>query len=962
MLFTTCFCSAQEQVSDIYFDDLKYPVAVGDNCGFHTYDGVEYMIVDNDSLQIFELVEEEFVLRHVVHKPRDFAFKIIGHISNNSSQKSIEGKFYYSFFRSGIMIVDIEDGSIYREKDLSELNYELNRVLKKTDNQIYFYGFYGDSGRGFYRYDIDTDEILLLEGFLNSITNMNLIGHIYYFNDESLSSIRGYDMLNDSFFVKFQYNGELISKLRWRSNMGEDYVVFRDNDGFKFIRKNGDLVKFLCNNDLPEKTTLAIRANKYIAASKKDLEDFVQIYNVNDCELIHEFKIQDDDYSFTNTFYINDNQIEDYTIIGYYGHYFGYGLGIVIDHKSNTESYIFSYDFVFPDAAVETNNAIYWIGYDEIELSPSLYYVLRYDKASKEVSSISPYDNKVYSSSLGISQQDEIYFAANNYDNDYNIWKTSDGESFTVAKQLDFKQNLGVYSRSNIRIDEESIVSDGSGGLMITDDDTQLLSESPAWRDLAITEDYIATVITESDSNFVLKYNKHSGIATKIFLNTVPSYLFSPVINDKYVFKIDHTTSQYFDIEKEELKNLDDKSSTLDIDPHRYYPSRDKMMVTEETSFYEPQNYYYFDFETQVLEKIDHQLTKSFQWLVTNDNTFYIDNTEFNSNYEQITRIRDGETPFIIYEGYCYEINMSSSPTIQYGEYAKLLIKCDNEILVISDDGISPVTTKINHDTYFHSSDILYSNKDEYFIKSTDDGNISYKLFNAPSSLVHVSISPEEELLTTSFDLEKPLLITVNEELKILKFYLLNRQTGGMTLEFVHPYSTKDYPRFQFSPQAISASKYLVTAQGENKGYELFEIDLVDESFDLKVDFYEGKLSSTPYHYTRTSDYLYFIAQLEKEGRQWFRVKTNVTSDDHDIEIESLQILNLYPNPATSTVSFDKNLNSYTIYNVQGQKVFEKSENNSKSISIDQFPIGEYFISGLGDQGLLYSGKFLKMK
>ena len=961
ILFNTIFCSGQEQVSDVYFDDLKTPISVGSICGFHSYNGVDYMIIDNDSLQIFELVEEEFLLKHVVHKPRDFAFGILGRISNNSSQKNIEDKFYYSFFRSGIMITNIEDGSIYRTKDLSALNYRLYRVLKKTDEQIYFYGFFGESGRGFYRYDIETDQIYLLEGFLNSIYYMNLIKHIYYFNDNSLSSIMGYDMLTDSLFVHYQYDGELVSDLVYRSNLGEEYTTFRDEEGFKIIQKNGAIVQFQCNDDLPVNTILAVRGSKIIVASKRNEEDIIHVYDKDDCKLLQEIIIADENYSNTSAFYINDNQIEDYTIVGYYGHYFGYGLGMVIDHTTNTESYSFNYDYVFPDAAVETDNAVYWIGYDEIELSPSFYYVLRYDKINGQVSSISPYENKIYSSSIGISQQNEIYFAANNFDNKYNIWKTSDGENFTIAKQLDFKYNLGVHSRFDIRVDEESIVSDGSGGLMITDENTEVISSSYG-RDIAITKDYIATTISENDTNYVLKYDKHSGSSTKIFLNLVLSYQFKPVINDRFIFNIDPSTSQYFDIEKEETKFLNDKSPSLNIDPSRYYPSRDKMIVTEYTSFNDPQNYYYFDFETEVLKKIDHQLTKSFNWLVTNDNTFYIDNTQLNFNNEEITRIREGETPKVIYEGDCYEVNMSSSPKIQSGEYAKLLFKCDDELLIISDDGISQVSTKLIHDGYFSSSDILYHKKDEFFFTGTDDGLTWHKLFNAPNSIVNVYISSEETLLTTSFDLEKPLLITVNEDIKTLKFYLLDKQTGARSLEMVHTYSTKNYPRFLYNPHAISSSKYLVTVYGENKGFELFEIDLENHNFDLKVDFYEGKLSSTPSNYTRTSNYLYFIARIENGGKQWFRVKTEVTSNSHDIVIESLQKLNLYPNPSTATITLDKVLERYSIYNIQGQKVYEKSNNTNNSINIDQLPIGQYFISGLDIQGLLHSGKFVKIE
>lgn len=964
MMFCSILSQAQERVSDVYFDKLQNVIPVGAITGFHSYNGVDYMTIENDSLQIFELESGTFNLKHIVQKPSEFTFNIFGEITNNSSRKNIEGRYYYSFFRSGVLIIDLVDGSIYRSKDISQQNYRLYNVIKKTDDQIYFYGFYGESERGYFRYDITEDEMYLLNVPLQLYYNIELIEHTVYYNNDSLSSIMGYDMFNDSIFVKYQYQGSLISEMVWRFNLGDKYLTFRDENGFKIINKNHEIIEFECSvGDMSELSILALRGNRYILAIKKTGEDLIQVFNRDDCELLHEINIEDDAYSYTNQFYINDNLVEEYTIIGYYGHYFGYGLGIIIDHISNTESYAFDYDFVFPHAALETENAVYWIGYDEIELSPSYNYVMRFDKVSGNVSSISPFEQRVYSSSIGISNENEIYFAANDIENNYNIWKTIDGNQFTIVNELDFRHNLGVYSRSDIRVDGESVVSNGVGGLMITNEKTDVISSGEYKRDVAITENYIATVITLENGNYVLKYDKQSGTSSKIFINAAESYQFNPVITDRFIFNTHQYERLYFDIENEQLKSLTQNAPSISIEPSKYFPSRDKMMITEYTSFNQPQNYFQFDFETEVLKKLDYELTKSSNWAITDKNVFYIDNSKLSYPSEEITKIDDINAPELIFSGDCSEINMSNNPTIQTGEFAELFFNCGDEILIVSDSPDLTIQSFLPHEGNFNfRNNVLHEHKDEYLLKTLVNGQNKYILFNAPNTFKEVIVDSEEYIVTTSFDNVDPLIITANVDEKMLNFYLLDKESGDMSLAMQYVYDSKYAPLFLYHPHAVSNTKYVATVSNESVGYELFEIDLESQTFEVKVDFYEGKRSSRPDNYTRTTEYLYFIAELEKDGRQWFRIRSDDLTNNDGIKVESLQGLKIFPNPAREYITFDKELESYSIYDIDGREVLRKTDNLQSNINIKYLRNGQYFISGKDRRGIFYSSKFMKFE
>lgn len=967
LLFISIFGNTQEQVSDVYFDELQYPISVGASCGFHSYNGVDYLTINNDSLQIFELIDGEMTLNHIIQYPKEVAGLVFGNISNNSSLKSIEGKYYYSFFSNAVYIIDLEEGSFYRSLDISGMGYRLYNVIRKTGNQIYFYGFHGESERAYFKYDISNNEMSIVDAPVTPFYSAKIIENTLYYDDAASSSIMGYDILKDSSFTTYQYEGTLISGLQLRYNLGEEYATFRDENGFKIIQKDHEVMEFLCDsNGLPLNAILALRGNMAILALKNIGHDMIKVYNQNDCELLQEISIDDDNYSNTSGFYITDNLVEDYTIIGYYGHYFGFGLGIVIDHTSNSESYAYDYDYVLPNAAKETDNAVYWIAYDEIELSPSYYYIMRFDKLSGSVSSISPYDSKVYSSSLGISKQDEIYFAANDVDNNYKIWKTLDGNQFTVAKELDYRFNLGVETRFDIRTEGQMVISNGIGGLMVTEANTDVISSGVYKRDIAVTDNYIATVITEGETNFVFKYNRQTGASSKFLLNQVEQYRFKPEITDKFIFNTDTYMQRYFDIETEEFKLLNHKNPSINLEPSKYYSSLDKMIITEWVDANNPQNYYFFDFETEVLEKIDDPLPRSFLWAITDKNIFYLDNTKVFLVEEEITRIKDGTTPKIVYAGDCSQINMSSTQELQTGSYAELFFRCDGEMLIIADDGISTYTTSFSTDASLFSGNInnviLYSNKDDYLLKSELEGQEKLFLYTAPSSLLEIKIPDTETYVTTSFDLDKPLLVTFNKDERIHSFYLFDKLTGELELKMQSSYGSGYVPYFRSNPHAISSSQFIATVRHETRGYELFEIDLENQVFDLKVDFYEGRLSSLPGNYTSTSDYLYFIAKLEKDGKQWFRVKTDLLSSNHEIVVESLLDMNVFPNPSSITINTSTILESYSVYNSQGQEVLNNSTNDIETIDISQLQNGHYIISGFDKSGLLYSSKFVKIE
>ena len=93
-----------------------------------------------------------------------------------------------------------------------------------------------------------------------------------------------------------------------------------------------------------------------------------------------------------------------------------------------------------------------------------------------------------------------------------------------------------------------------------------------------------------------------------------------------------------------------------------------------------------------------------------------------------------------------------------------------------------------------------------------------------------------------------------------------------------------------------------------------------------------------------------------------FSEEQSFTVDYSSINESSSKILDLYPNPSSSTITFaipqEENINSVHIYNVMGSEIY--SDNYlSNELDISEFPVGIYTIVVEGEE-FLYSIVFMK--
>ena len=959
LLFIFCpfFLLSQEQVSDVYFDDVINLQYFNGYAGFVNIEEKNYVILNRDSLMIFTFENEELTLLHSITDRPAIDYQLTLLHKPHLSGLAIEGKNIFRFYRDRIQVIDILTGALEVNYDLDTTPYSMYQALKIYGDYFFFRGFGEGNQRLVFRFNWKTQELTVLPPFFVDLGYEMMINQKFYFNVPGENQIQSLDGLTGEVDTVLEYQSD-ITFFQRNLDQGREYITIGDQSDLYLIDEDFALIFFPCSNFSPQSIkTLHKRANKvFMSRWNPNFDvDVMSIFDIQTCDKIQEFQIEG--VSEDQKVELYDYLSENFTLIAYPGDFYGnFGYTFMIDHDK--QSFHVTEIGLRPlsGQVMVSSTSIYYIEYTSGDFLPPYYNLMKYDITTGTFKRILPYPNLSHTTVLGLLDSDELYFMADYDEYDPQIWKLTEDEELSAIAPMDFKSNHGVGERHDILVDDDKIISVGIGGMMITQDFTDHIHVGGLYSDLLVSETEYGCLMYRNDSLFVLSSDKFGLNTDLTFYKKHSFFSGNNIASNGLLFNfLSGDTHLYYDFNDREEKRLTFQGT--EVSANRYVLGQDYIIMgkIEGIGVY---SFYLFEKESQTLTRLENAPSRSRFIRTAKNNTFYFSNTDFMIDQTVIHRFHPQEGFTKIFEGDGEGVGWRDS--VEEGKEPLMTVdlKLDNKVKIVSDNGNETHITEVEHDNPNFNT-VVKNQKGEHHILQTEvQGENSTYYYRFGSEPILIPIGIEADLRASHIDGDIALLFYQLANTFSYQVYQYNMTTDEVS-EIVQ--FGVGHGLSQYITTLESKSKYLFAYREENTGYEPWILDIESGSVVLLANIAREDDSGSPRNFTRAGEYVYFTSKLDDGSRQWFRIESSVVNGVDKFEVHPIGNINIFPNPTTAFIFLDRKYASIDIYNSLGDHVFSlQGYTSGEKIDVTRLPEGQYFLHLNDEEGITYSGKFFK--
>lgn len=249
------------------------------------------------------------------------------------------------------------------------------------------------------------------------------------------------------------------------------------------------------------------------------------------------------------------------------------------------------------------------------------------------------------------------------------------------------------------------------------------------------------------------------------------------------------------------------------------------------------------------------------------------------------------------------------------------------------------------------NANIAKGSTNGYANKFTNSGNI---LLNGNLNNFRIAfkyIGGYSPVATTTYQIDNFRVFKTNYSNNIYIYDFNNN--NWLTSNTILPQSLSGY---SITKDEYSNSKLYISGDYNNQTF----IGMYDTTNDVFTTLNQTNMIGRRHH---TSEYwknnLYLFGGNTNSSISSSLLSTQsanlptLTIDDFEKEN-----LNLYPNPTKNILNFNKKINTFSIYTIEGKKIVEEFEKNSFDASM--LSNGTYIINGVDSRGIHFKEKFVK--
>lgn len=958
----------QEKVSDINAMGVYEPTNISRNVGFVQVEGIQYMLEERDSLVVSKFVDSVF---HHLYTLPSFDCKIRSYyrIDPNRSLFEFRDHLYYRIYRDGIQVIDVTNGNVEFQFDLSTEGFSSITPREIHENRFYFRvgsnGLYID-----YYLDLALSEVGQVNTSpydQNSVQAGHKIARIESNNEvwilDALSAVDSMMYFSDVGIYSLSF-----------SETDNSFVII-ENDG-KIIKIGNDLVvdKIECSLiDVEDLLAFRVVGEKMISVfvheTTTHLEDSIVIVDIGSC-VLDESYLTGPIPSFVNpTFLSNENHDASFSIVGYRGYDQLDGpdqsLYFVIDHIENQSTQISDLSEIVSHTPFIKDSILYFVGINSSYWG-SYEYLVKMDMVVKSYSIQHPKSGEFASSiSVGYFEQDDIIQAVNYEYEDTKVWKMSLDNLFQEVQPLNFIYNIGIHWMDNLMVEQDRIYFSISHGLYSVDENSRLdisYGENrpkvvrTGYREIASYEDKIAVFSLDNKHPVFSVLNKSTGVVDSITDTSIE--VSRAVAIGPYIFynkSEDATSVKYLDLKSCSIQSFDGFSSFNNNDA----VEGENTIFFHYDPFSDPEKLFLIDKNTNEFKEVDFSSEYYFNILPGTDDTYYTIGRGYPSETTRIHLVRRDGTVKLLYEGLGY-FGTGNYARFKGSSASMISLFYDQEMhcITIEGENVSTFTLPYTY-TYTPRNNVLKVKGDEMLFKTEEADGEHYWYYKLNETPIEIEYGAGKRRAFIDLTNDFALLLFHDQGSKVLSMAKFDTKTKE--LEITEEVSNDCGWIYDIVGSRINENEYLVRTYCD-VGFEPWILNIEIGSMELISDFVPGSESSYPNNFVRFKEAIYFTMRDKYGSRQWYRMDVDFPNSIEKILPQESNTLKVLPSPASNFIRLNNDYKAIQIYSVAGQLVYQMQEYAADhSIPVDFLENGSYLIQATDSNNQMSQTTFVKI-
>jgi len=971
ILFSNLLTS-QEQVSQLETYGVGQVTDIGSQMGFAQISGNDYMLVENDSLNIFLWNGGSFELLRTI-QPYNCHQRYVSRLDPNRSLFEIRDGKYYRFFRNAFQIIDIASGEVDYLYDGEWDGFERISPVHIIDSRIYFIVWENDL-LNYKILDTNTsqftdlgerpwpmlpqqgDEQLHVEDTSVSIVNLwtGETEHTAIFQDSILHTRLS---RSDSSFIIIDKVGK-VTRMDSSPLLTEYNCVINDIDLAEDFFFNGERI-ILVKRTSPSDVTVTV-TNLITCEEEERINLFIT-----------------DEFATNVSFVINESDDEDFTIIGVNGIHpsdaWDPGFFFLIDHVNKRAVGTPEISGVISHTPFRFDDKIYFVGYNSSFWTGSQDVLLKYDMTTGSIKELIPAGDVLSHTALGYLSNGQLFYATNTVNEEVKVWQINEAREFKEVMQPSFIGNAGLSTLTDLKLREDKIYMLTNTGFhsLLNEDETILpfeynhllysIYDDPAEYEMHIIDDKICFAITDEDDH--PHFHVYQPATRRMEIYEDSTVTTAPQVIDPAGPLYFYSDGNFGDT----LKIFDTRDGSIIEFPDIPYASRE-IGGTDSAIFWYGSNQvvnkiYSIDYATKNISSHQFEIRKTSYTVSASDGINYLIDYASLSDSVRIRRIKSINDMETIYDGpgrySAWQDRGFNHDPISSISFFTLTLENDN-IRIIADDtqSIEIHDSKFDWDNY-HRDPVVALDSNQIILLSNLVTGIQFRVLRAFEDIKPIGTITQRvdfDYADLDGDLSTYFFFDEDDSLMVMTYDFVTEESVTRTIKTDCGFSVI------YEAIRIDVNRFLMNGYcNDLTEREPRIVDLRNDSMYVLADINQGPGSSSPGNFLRYKDWIYFTAHLKEGDRQWFRLST--TEETSSLEpVASTSLLRPFPNPTNGMVSLNMNLNSLSVFSIDGKELMRKQKVKALTpIDLTELGKGTFLLMGVDDFGKIQVGKFVKM-
>ncbi len=965
---------SQELVTDYFNPSVKWTTPIQGKVGFEVINGQQYMIQLHEDCKIFKYQNNQFVLhKSLDHNPFDGVNVLFNAFQpNRSGLDIINGRLVLQYDNS-IIVIDIEDGSYLKQIDLEANDLVLSRTHHMSNRRIYFEAFNAQIGNRTYYYDFQDNSQDMIPDRISSSSRYFNGDIVYYQNTVNPDEIKLYNtVFNNDYVLHTSSSGVFDFHLA----MDQKTLFIFENDGQIYqVVDNNNIQKVSCDfNPLLSYRDMKVNGDNLVYIFEVgNGQDRIEVLNFTSCQIVDAF----DSGAFESPFFAaseilqNGDNSYEYSIVNIDGGPLGNqnGYRFILDHNDN-DHIQFGQDGIQNFTSFKKGDDIHFVGFTNADVEADFYDLHRYnvrDKSIHELCVDPPNSCYLFQAVHGFYADDELIVSTNGLVEDPKVWSIDASDNYNLKMPLDFSVNFGFDDITDIEVIGDQMFFKAHGGFFCLGFNhfKDLIDiKEPAFnhRIYTLAASYGLDKMITSGNYMALSYaNAYRLIIARVNVTTsevetleIPMTSPIPFVTkaDPYFIFNYENEMGYYDIENHKIEKIDIGIENEFNEQYLVAKAGYHGFIKDKWGDWQIGK---FDYSTKTSSFSNYKFEQSPNLIQGPKNTFYA----FQSNQDstKIVRFDQDLNHTVVFDGEGRLSTQTQRPlSFEAFNFTSFEIRKDDKIKLITDNGINTKTLDLVGLT--DNSIRIHNHTGKHILTVNQNGFNDYWFHNFFRPDKKIFSADATEGLNASYITDSLAILVFKQGgliNRIVKYDYINDETHFLT-DIKNNFAI-DNIRFLHQ---LNETQFIVSKRTPI-GLEPWILDVNQSSFELIGDIMEGEEDSRPLNFVELGDHIYFTANTQDFGRQWFRIlKDGVTSTLEAVVLN--RPLKVIPNPSTEAIALDKDLNNVHIVDASGRSMqFLRTYSNGERINVSDMETGSYFIIAKDDSGSVYAEKFMKM-